>query len=237
MTWVHQSTALFYFRKSVLKERTAKRVFILRFFRIDEQCTTIANRTSEGPADVTNNELQSSSRYFSRYPGIKQDVHARSLSFNCECDFIHLDRDIISEMKEISQGENCDLRISMHAGPEDDLHNMIILQRKGIYLRPHKHPLKAETYHLIEGSMNAFLFNEDGEVVFRKHLSSEGNLLFRFSRNMFHMTVPTSDVVIFHESKVGPFIRESDCIHARWAPDPSDLSAVEEYMRLLMGET
>jgi len=173
--------------------------------------------------------------YFPQYPFIRQDKEAKSLSFYCKKEVVSLGRDIINELKKIAFRENVNARISMHQSPESDLHNMIILQHNGTYVIPHKHLGKGETYHLIEGSQSVFIFDEAGNIISRCDMSLESNCLYRIGKNYFHTFIPTSDYVIFHESKIGPFIREGDSIFAPWAPTGDDKASVKIFMDNLLG--
>ncbi|TVM04135.1 MAG: hypothetical protein CV087_01695 [Candidatus Brocadia sp. WS118] len=173
--------------------------------------------------------------YFSQYPFIAQDKHAKSLSFFCKDEVVSLTKDIMNELKKIARSEKRDVRISMHQSPASDLHNMIILQQKGAYVRPHKHLIKAEAYQLIEGTQAVFIFDETGQVIRRCDMSLERNFLCRFEKNHYHMSIPTSDLVIFHESKIGPFIREGDSIFAPWAPSGDNKESVKMFMDNLLG--
>lgn len=169
-------------------------------------------------------------KYFSQYPFIVQDKHAKSMSFFCTEEIVSLNRQMINELKKIASIERKDVRISMHQSPESGLHNMIILQHKGTYVRPHKHLMKAEAYQLIEGTQSVFIFNEAGKVLKRCDMTSEDDFLCRFEKRYYHMSVPTSDFVIFHESKIGPFIREGDSIFAPWAPPGDQKEAVKTFL-------
>lgn len=172
--------------------------------------------------------------YFSQYPFIVQDKNAKSMSFFCKEEVVSLNRNIMDELKRIAITEQRDVRISMHQSPESGLHNMIILQQKGTYVRPHKHLIKAETYQLIEGTQSVFVFDEAGKVIKRCDMSLEDHFLCRFEKEYYHMSVPTSDFVIFHESKTGPFIREGDSIFAPWAPPGDQKEPVKIFLDNLM---
>ena len=172
--------------------------------------------------------------YFSQYPFIVQDKNAKSMSFFCKEEIVYLSKDIIDELKKIACNEKRDVRISMHQSPESDLHNMIILQHKGTYVRPHMHLIKAEAYQLIAGILSVFIFDEAGNVIDRCNMSPEGNFLYRFEKKYYHMSIPTSDFVIFHESKIGPFIREGDSIFAPWAPSGDNKESVKIFVNNLL---
>jgi cupin fold WbuC family metalloprotein len=173
-------------------------------------------------------------QYFSKYPFIEQDKNAKSLSFFCKKDIVALNRDAIEELKRAASSGGADVRISMHPSPESDLHNMIILQHKETYVRPHKHLTKTETYQLIEGEHLVVVFDEQGIVIDSCNMSLEDNFLYRFEKNQFHMSIPISDFVIFHESKIGPFIREGDSVFADWAPITEDVEEVRKFTSKLI---
>jgi hypothetical protein len=65
-------------------------------------------------------------------------------------------------------------------------------------------------------------------------MSLENNILYRFKKNYFHTSIAISDHVIFHESKIGPFIREGDSIFADWAPENEKAEEVKKFTNKLI---
>ncbi len=168
---------------------------------------------------------------------VKRDKNAKSLSYFCTKDLVLIKRDIIKQLIEESDRDGaCDIRLSLHKSPAKDFHNMIILQRKENYYRVHKHENKAEAYQMIEGRMAIFIFDDIGDIIDSHVLSPETNFIYRIGANKFHVTVPLTNFVIFHESKIGPFIREGDSIFADWAPNGSDPNEARKYFDLLLGK-
>jgi len=109
--------------------------------------------------------------------------------------------------------DNIDVhRICIHTDSSDEFHNMIIAQKKGCEVIVHQHPTKAESYHIMEGVLKLNYFDDKGIVAKRVVLSSEGNLISRVDPGTYHSIEPISDIVIYHESKIGPFIRKKDFI-------------------------
>lgn len=157
--------------------------------------------------------------YFKEFPFIKEDVHARSLSFFFQDRLMGVDRKMIDELKRIAVTEKKNARLCVHASPEDDLHNMIICQHKGTYIRPHKHTAKSEGIHLIEGKLTSVIFDDAGNVLKKVNMASNTVFAVRTEKNYYHTYLPTSEYVIYHESKPGPFNRESDSIIAPWSLD------------------
>lgn len=152
---------------------------------------------------------------------IRQDASAKTESYFCTSDLVAIDDSVINFLKErILKSDNSSVRISLHNSPEDSFHQMIIAHRKGKYYRPHKHLKKVEAYQIISGSLDVVIFNDDGEIRDVTRLSADGqsNFIYRIGANLWHCTVPVSEIVIFHEVKPGPF-QSGDSIYPDWAPE------------------
>ena len=91
---------------------------------------------------------------------------------------------------------------------------MIILQQKKNFYFPHKHLKKGETYHIIKGSMICLHFNNAGKVNFFCVLNK--NDVYRTPINTYHTMLPITQYVIYHESKIGPFLKKRDSIFPNW---------------------
>ena len=72
---------------------------------------------------------------------------------------VGISRKLIEELKKTADlYKDKNVRICLHEGPNSIFQNMIILERKGGYYRPHKHLDKGECFHIIEGRMAVFAF-------------------------------------------------------------------------------
>lgn len=123
------------------------------------------------------------------------------------------------------------IRLCTHSGTDDRLHEMLIVHQRATYVRPHKHPGKTESVHIIEGLVDIVLFNEDGQVegVLSMGDYASGKLFYyRMARPVFHTLLIRSEVLVFHEITNGPFDR-SDTVFASWAPEEGDESAVTAF--------
>ena len=94
----------------------------------------------------------------------------------------------------------------MHSNPSASHHDMIILQQRSNTYLPHKHLKKGETYHVIFGKMGCVLFNNDGKIK-KICVLKKGNI-FRVPKKTYHTMLPISKYVIYHESKIGPFLKK-----------------------------
>ena len=124
------------------------------------------------------------------------------------------DRSLKKFMIEIFNKSKKDLRVCLHQKSTDKHHDMIILQQKRNYYKPHKHLFKGETYHMIVGSMKCILFNNFGKI--KKIVTIKKNEIFRVPKNTFHTMLPISVITIYHENKPGPFIKKGDSIFPNW---------------------
>ena len=52
--------------------------------------------------------------------------------------------------------------------------------------------------------------------------------MYRLSNELWHMVIPLTEFVIFHETTNGPFIKEETDFSV-WAPDGKDLDKVLEF--------
>ena len=90
-----------------------------------------------------------------------------SANFNQE-EIIDISREKIQELKESCLETNSkSTRICLHNSVEDNLHEMLIVLPRHLYVRPHRHIGKSESFHIIEGELDVFIFDNDGNVVRR----------------------------------------------------------------------
>ena len=125
------------------------------------------------------------------------------------------------------------IRLCAHSGIDDSLHEMLIVHGREAYVRPHKHPGKTESVHIIEGTVDVIVFDDEGrirEIIRMGEIGSGLHFYYRMSKPIFHTLLIRSDVLVFHETTNGPF-RRSDTVFAPWAPDDGNPEACIQYMR------
>ncbi len=141
---------------------------------------------------------------------------------------------LLAEAEALGQ---VNMRICLHQTSQDSFHNMIILEYPNSrYFRPHRHGEKGETCHMIDGSLQLFVFNEDGSVLKSEMMDADSNPIFRVGAKQWHTLIPISSPVIYHESKLGPFLGDEDSLYPTWAPDGADMDEAMRYTQNLMGE-
>lgn len=127
-------------------------------------------------------------------------------------------------------------RLCTHPDPGDTLHEMLIVLRAGNYIRPHRHPGKSESFHVIEGSADLVIFDDTGLPVRRLRLGdfrSGRSFFFRIGSPQFHAVVVSSGVFVCHETTNGPFDREQTEF-APWSPAEDDREGGNQFMQEIL---
>jgi len=151
-------------------------------------------------------------------------------------DILEVTPDTVEELKALAMDSpRLQSRLCMHHNVDAIVHEMINACRRGAYIRPHRHPEgKSESYHVIEGEMTVYFFDDEGRVVRRLRMGEAGSgatFLYRLSASQWHLPVPDSPMVVYHETFCGPFERDRDVEYAPWSPDWDDRDAVDAFLR------
>lgn len=126
-------------------------------------------------------------------------------------------------------------RLCVHPGDHSLLQEMFIVHQKGVYVRPHSHPNKSESYHVIEGQADAVFFDRHGHLTAVIPLgdpSSGRHFYCRIGESQFHTLLIRSKYFIFHEATTGPFQR-SNTNFAPWAPGVENSDMHRDFMKNL----
>ena len=84
--------------------------------------------------------------------------------FTCGCfDLLHAGHIVMLKEKGLMNKRQRS-RLCAHNEVGDTLHEMLIIHTKDTYVRPHKHLNKSESFHIVEGSLNVILFDEEGQI-------------------------------------------------------------------------
>lgn len=127
-------------------------------------------------------------------------------------------------------------RLCLHRRNEDAVQEMIIVMRKGTYVRPHRHVAKTESFHLIEGKLLLVFFSDTGKVI-RQMIMSRNNkripFIYRLSSDIYHTVIPISDLIILHETTTGPFSK-TNSEFAPWSPEETDKINIKKYLTKIL---
>ena len=144
-----------------------------------------------------------------------------------------VDRTEIAVFKDLSlDNDRKRIRLCTHSDPREVLHEMLIVHDKNTYVRPHKHPGKSESTHIIEGLVDIVLFDDDGKidrVLNMGDYASDKIFYFRMTTPVFHTLIIRSDILVFHETTNGPFNRNAT-VFAPWSPEDTDVTSVSDFM-------
>lgn len=149
---------------------------------------------------------------------------------------VEVDRRFVETIRQ-DAGKSARLRsrLCAHKTTQDRLQEMIIVLRKGTYLRPHRHRDKVESFHIIEGRADVVTFDASGAVHRVVRLGDWASGLPFYYRNEatdWHTVVVRSDSVIFHETTNGPLDKDATS-YAPWAPEEGDRAGVEAFMKTI----
>ena len=126
-------------------------------------------------------------------------------------------------------------RLCAHKDSQDRLHEMLIVLTRAVYIRPHKHLNKTESFHVIEGSAIVLFFDDTGAIAEAMPIgdaASGRTFYFRNEDSRYHTQIVTSDFLVFHEITNGPFNR-ADTLFAPWSPGETETAAVRSFVEKL----
>jgi len=124
------------------------------------------------------------------------------------------------------------VRLCAHRDTKDAMHEMLIVHTRDCYVRPHKHLGKPESFHIVEGTADVVVFEDNGslcQVIPMGDYASGRAFYYRISEPLYHTVLIRSAVLAFHEATTGPFNRE-DTIFAPWAPEEYDTAGYKAFM-------
>lgn len=126
-------------------------------------------------------------------------------------------------------------RICLHQDPTDRIHQMIIAHGREVYVPPHAHRCRDESFMVIAGLATVFFFSDAGDleqVLPMGDVSSGRTISLQIPGDRWHAQVFESEMVLFHEVTAGPFDPTSSR-RAPFAPADDDLAAQAAWMARL----
>jgi cupin fold WbuC family metalloprotein len=172
------------------------------------------------------------------HPGIRRIPGAKTTTYVLNEDVAVLSTATIAALKRAAGDDPLKrARICLHRSGSDLVHQMVIAHHRDTYTHPHRHQGKIESFHVIEGRLALFFFNDVGAVDRSLVLGPFGSAeppLYRLSASLWHTVVPLSEYAVFHEITNGPYV-SGDAELGPWAPAEHDAVAVRAFKSKLLG--
>ena len=125
------------------------------------------------------------------------------------------------------------VRFCSHSSSEENVHEMFIVHPRGAYVRPHKHINKSESMLVIEGKVDFFIFDDNGNIKEKLSLGDYNSGLPFYSSvrlSNYHSMIIHSEWLVFLEITKGPFNKE-DTIFSEWSPKEEEMKKVDNFMK------
>ena len=133
-----------------------------------------------------------------------------------------------------SNSRNKRSRLCAHVTNKENVNEMIIALQKDSYVGPHTHPkIKSESYLILEGSMNVYIFDDSGRVIKNIKMgpySSGKQFYYRMKNGYWHMPYAHKEWCIYYETFAGPYVDKSSVITPKWAPDVNDQDEINDFL-------
>lgn len=156
--------------------------------------------------------------------------------FNTQ-ELLTVDEEIIAVLKErAKEARRRRFRFCLHHSPDEPVQEMIIAACSDGYSQPHRHSGRSMTYHVIEGRLTVFLFDETGKPTEAIELGPPGGgkpFCFRLSSGGWYMPVVQSPMAVYVEVLSGPNPGGRATEYAAWSPGEDDPSAVAVFLEKL----
>lgn len=123
-------------------------------------------------------------------------------------------------------------RICTHLSPDSKTQEMVIVHSRKAYVRAHKHMVKPESFHIITGKVDVYIYKDNGEVIKKIEMgdySSGKPFYYRIEKNIYHSMIIKSDVLVFVETTTGPF-RSDETEFPKWAPLEENKNEVNVFL-------
>ncbi len=123
---------------------------------------------------------------------------------------------------------------NFHSSMDDNPHRFLNVLVRGTYITPHRHldPPKAESFLVLSGEIEFFVFDDQGKVASRRRIGRDP-IGIDIAPGVWHtLAVLTPEAVCF-EVKPGPYRESDDKDFAPWAPREGQPGVAEYLERLL----
>ena len=117
---------------------------------------------------------------------------------------------------KFSNLNKADARVCLHSDYKDTLQDMVLIQHSKNFYPPHKHVNRYDSYFVLKGCLGVIIFNKNGKI--RKSFKLQRGSIYKTPKDQYHLTIPISKKVIYHEYRSGTFNRKTNCVFPIWNP-------------------
>ena len=152
-------------------------------------------------------------------------------------------------VRQAQQSERRRKNHNFHSGNEDNPHRFLNVFLRGSYVQPHRHliPPKSESFIVLDGSLVAYLFDDEGRVI-SGHIVGNGPVQEKapsqvtdetvgrgidLPPGVWHCVAALTPVAVCYEVKAGPWEPSTDKEFAPWAPAEGSTEAPQYLADLL----
>lgn len=140
---------------------------------------------------------------------------------------------IVAALRDLAeQAPRRRARLCAHPSSDAAQHEMLIVMAGDGYVRPHRHWGKTETFTVLEGEVDALVFDEAGQVTGVAPMGAYGSgraFFYRMPEGVFHSLAFRTPWLVFLETTIGPF-DPSRSEGAAWAPGEDDPAAGRRFI-------
>ena len=117
---------------------------------------------------------------------------------------------------QFSNLNKVDARVCLHSNYKDTLQDMVLIQHSKNFYPPHKHVNRYDSYFVLKGGLGVVIFNKNGKI--KKSFKLKKGSIYKTPKDQYHLTIPISKKVIYHEYRSGTFNRKTNCVFPNWSP-------------------
>ncbi|MFA6296238.1 MAG: WbuC family cupin fold metalloprotein [Patescibacteria group bacterium] len=132
---------------------------------------------------------------------------------------ISIDQNLISQTLEQAKDNPRHRQIFRFHKLKEPVQRMLNALLPDSYARPHYHSDKPEVFIILKGKLAIIKFNKQGKIIQQEIIKSSGpNFGVEIKPKEWHSIVALIPSVVY-EIKKGPYIKKTDKVFAKWAPE------------------
>ena len=161
---------------------------------------------------------------------------AKEAVFNTEAR-LEVDQTLVDYLKQRARDEpRRRFRLCLHHSTADPVQDMMIVFCRHAYTCPHRFTDRAICYHMVEGDLTVFLFDDAGRLTRAVEMASPQSgktFCLHLSSGQWHLAMATTEVAVVRETLPGPNLAGEAIEWATWAPGEENTEAVLAFIERL----